>query len=124
MIIERKYVSFYELSIKDIKSKEIFEGTIKKAMSKEQAEHLINHHYTHRTMVYGATMDYCIPDFDKIINGFEELDKIYPYDNGLNITDVNQVDIVEIDKSSITLHLKYRFYDETYIVKVLKVNNE
>ena len=124
MIIKRKYVTFYELSRTDPQAKDIFESTIKNALPLEAAEHLINCHYSNRTMVYGATMDYCIPDFDKIVAGFELLDKQYPYDNGFNISDVNQVDIAESGRNHVTLHLKYRLYDEIYIVKVLRVNNK
>ena len=135
MIIERKYVSFYQLSKTDPKAREIFEGTIKKYIKEiEAANHLIEHHYSCRTMVYGAGMGYCIPHFDEIVDGFELLDSEFPYDNGLEITDANKVEIVkntkgydwdsDDGKDYIELHFIQRFHDEEYIIKAMKVYKE
>ena len=125
MIIERKYVSFFVLSQTDEKAKKIFEGTIKKYITdKKEAQHLIDHHYSWRTMVYGAVMDYCIPHFDEIVLGFEQLDKECPYDNGLDVTDATSAKIVDSGDNYIVLHLVKVFYGEEFIIKVQKITNE
>lgn len=125
MIIERKYVSFYRLSVSDPKAKEIFEGTIKNNINDPQwAQHLIDHHYSRGTMVYGATMDYCIPRFDIIKEGYEALDKVEPYDNGWDVTDARRVDIVDKGEDYIDIHLIKVFDGEEFIIKVDRIYNE
>ena len=125
MIIERKYVSFYVLSYTDEKAKMIFEGTIKKYISNpEEAQRLIDYHYSERTMVYGAEMGYCIPHFDEIVHGFEKLDKESPYDNGFNVTDANGVNFGECGENYIVLHLVKRFDGEEFIIKIQRIENE
>ena len=124
MIIERKYVSFYVLSYTDEKAKMIFEGTIKKYITDaEEAQRLINYHYSERTMVYGAEMGYCIPHFDEIVFGFEKLDKESPYDNRFDITDTNEVIIADKGDDYIELHLIHRFDGEEFIIKVQRIEN-
>ncbi len=121
MFIERKYVSFFVLSQTDEQAKKVFEGTIKKYVSDaDEAQKLIDYHYSNRTMVYGAEMGYCIPHFDEIVRDFEVLDKEYPYDNGFDITDTNEVIIADKSDDYIELHLIKRFDGKKYIVKVQK----
>lgn len=121
MFIERKYVSFFVLSQTDEQAKKVFEGTIKKYVSDaDEAQRLIDYHYSNRTMVYGAEMGYCIPHFDEIVRDFEVLDKEYPYDNGFDVTDTNEVIIADKSDDYIELHLIKRFDGEEYIVKVQK----
>ena len=123
MIIERKYVSFFMLSKTDEQAKRVFEDTINKYVSnKEDARNLINHHYAGRTMVYGAETGYCIPHFDEIVQGFESLDKEYPYDNGYNVTDANNVIIADKNDKYIELHLIKEIEGEEHIIKVLKIS--
>lgn len=125
MIIERKYVSFFVLSQTDEQAKNVFEGTIKKyASDAEEAQRLIDYHYSNRTMVYGAEMGYCIPHFDEIVRGFEVLDEEYPYDNGFDATDTNEVIIADKSDDYIELHLIKRFDGEEYIIKVQRIINE
>ena len=125
MKIERRYVSFFVLSQRDEQAKEIFEGTIKKYISNiEEAQYLIDYHYSNRTMVYGAEMGYCIPHFDEIVQGFESLDKHSPYDNGFDVTDVNEVIIADKTDEYIELHLLRRFDGEEFIIKVQRITNE
>lgn len=125
MIIERKYVSFYTLSQTDEKAKTIFEGTIRKHIKDaDEAQRLIDYHYSERTMVYGAEMGYCIPHFDEIVFGFEKLDKEYPYDNGFNVTDANEVNFGDYGEEYIELHLVKRFDGEKFIIKVQRIENE
>lgn len=122
MFIKRKYVSFFVLSQTDEQAKKIFEGTIKKYVSDaDEAQRLIDYHYSNRTMVYGADMGYCIPHFDEIVRGFEVLDEESPYDNGFDITDTNEVIIADKSDDYIELHLIKRFDGEEYIVKVQKI---
>lgn len=125
MRIERKYVSFFVLSQTDEQAKKVFEGTIKKYTSDaEEAQRLIDYHYSHRTMVYGAEMGYCIPHFDEIVRGFEVLDEENPYDNGFDVTDTNEVIITGKSDDYIELHLIKRFDGEEYIIKVQRITNE
>ena len=125
MIIERKYVSFYELSQSDVKAKAIFEGTIKKYIQDaDEAQRLIDYHYSERTMVYGAEMGYCIPHFDEIVLGFEKLDKEVPYDNRFDVTDTTAINIVDQGEDYIEVHLVKRFDGEEFIIKVQRITNE
>lgn len=107
------------------KLKRFFEGTIKKYISNiEEAQYLIDYHYSNRTMVYGADMGYCIPHFDEIVQGFERLDKHFPYDNGFDVTDANEVIIADKTDEYIELHLLRRFDGEEFIIKVQRITNE
>lgn len=123
MFIKRKYVSFFVLSQTDEQAKKVFEGTIKKYVPvADEAQRLIDYHYSNCTMVYGADMGYCIPHFDEIVRGFEVLDDESPYDNGFDITDTNEVIIADKSDDYIELHLIKRFDGEEYIVKVQKIS--
>ena len=125
MKIERKYVSFFMLSQTDEQAKKVFEGTIKKYVSDaEESQRLIDSHYSNRTMIYGAEMGYCIPHFDEIVRGFELLDEEYPYDNGFDATDANEVIIADKSDDFIELHLIKRFDGEEYIINVQRITNE
>lgn len=125
MRIERKYVSFFVLSQTDEQAKNVFEGTIKKyAADAEEAQRLIDYHYSNRTMVYGAEMGYCIPHFDEIVRGLEVLDDEYPYDNGFDATDTNEVIIADKGDNYIELHLIKRFDGEEYIINIQRIANE
>lgn len=125
MRIERKYVSFFVLSQTDEQAKKVFEGTIKKyTADAEEAQRLIDYHYSNRTMVYGAKMGYCIPHFDEIVRGFKVLDEENPYDNGFDVTDTNEVIITDKSDDYIELHLIKRVDGEEYIIKVQRITNE
>ena len=66
-------------------------------------------------------MGWAMSEIGSLIDGFTNLDKNDPYDNGLGLEDVNKVEITDKDESGITLQLVSSCNDWSEIVKVVKV---
>lgn len=79
-------------------------------MPKKDADYIINYAFANRTMIYGIEMGACIPNLGEIKKEFSKLDKTNPYDNGLALTDVTRIDIIDKTDSSLKLALISRSY--------------
>ena len=122
MIIERQYVPFGILCERDSKSKEIFMKAFNDSYSKAERERIWL--ILSQQCLYEKDIGWAFRKLGDVIEGFEMLDKIHPYDNGYTLDDVDEVEIIEKQEEYINLHLINKSYDKKFIVKNIKIYNK
>ncbi|MCD8150808.1 MAG: hypothetical protein LUE92_14870 [Clostridiales bacterium] len=93
MIIKRKYEWLGELYSRDGRSKALIdEAFAKESVPDSDKEKLLewNHYHISRFLNLGCGIPGQV--YGYFMNGFEQLDKEYPYDNGLTFNDVSDIE--------------------------------
>ena len=123
MIIKRKYVKFGKL-FNDVETKKVLDEAWTVF---DNIDEKSRWDFLYKEKIIDRDMGWAIPNpekfFDTIEKGFELLDDTNPYDNGLNYSDVNKVEIVDNDENHIELFLINVFDGEENIVKVVDISN-
>lgn len=128
MIIERKYEYFGRLIERDPKAKAIYEKACAYKHNASETKRIYEYNLNNRA--FEMEMGCGIIDPNIIWNGYAELDKSDPYDNGFSLNDANDIYIMnrsvcewnEQDEPAwIEYALVWKFEDKEYIVKVARV---
>lgn len=125
MIIKRRFVSFQTLVSTDEYSKQIFKEMFNKSnLPKEEIKRIWDCWCRYDLSLAKSGMGSGIPDVKFLIKEFNKLDKNFPYENGLCLEDVNNIDILEKSHDEITLLLlnSSSDYDSVIQVVTLKQN--
>ena len=123
MIIKRKYVPFWKLKLEDTEAIEIFDKAFNESFVDYEGKEELYQRFLNLSL-YQRAMDWAFRKLGDVIDGFEKLDKDKPYDNGFDLSDVNNVEIAWKDDDSLTLHLLNKFEDTKLIVKVVEIKND
>ena len=70
--------------------------------------------------LYERDMGWCFSKLGDVLDGFAQLDKEKPYDNGFSYRDVNETRIVSCGEDGLVLQLICRFDGIYNIVKIVQ----
>lgn len=123
MIIKREYVSFGKLMKTDKEANKIittvfnqsYDGTLDETHKKEQCGVLMT------KCLYEKEMGWGLIDLGKLIDEFERLDEVSPYDNGYSYEDVNDVKILSKSENDISLLLVHKSYENYAIEEIVDI---
>jgi len=125
MIIKREYVTFDYLIRSNDPGGKLFIECVQESFSedgKKRQDEIIA--LLSPYCLFQREMSWAMSSIGKLIDGFKKLDKEKPFDNGCTLEDVNDVDIIWKDETSITLHLMHRKHGNECIVKVVKLRSK
>jgi hypothetical protein len=118
MIIERQYVPFCILFNRDKEAWDIFEKAFNESYPEYDRERILE--MLMPQCLYERDMGWCFSKLGDVLDGFAQLDKEKPYDNGFSYRDVNETRIVSCGEDGLVLQLICRFDGIYNIVKIVQ----
>ncbi len=123
MLIKRRFEIVGKLLERDPQSKAIFYEILRKHIQDEKKiEYLLSANY--HTFIYFAGMSSCLTGINEIRERLNALDETSPYDNGLDYTHVNRVELLPSrEGNAAVLAMMIDNADIKRIVQIIAVEN-